>query len=154
MVVSFHLQNPVLTRIVCNQYNKIMNAVCDTQNYIHVLVFLSPPRGFDNVVFHQLGRDSWCSWSHRAAMPQFSELSVLLSVHLSILLPPRFHKHSLSSRPSTHSCHNCTTHSLCRWSRHVYHTHGRHTHSTLQTPTSLGDCRYTCHSDRSLFHCI
>lgn len=41
-------------------------------------------------------------------------------------------------------------HYLCRWSRRAYHTLGRHTHSTLRTPTSLGDCRYTYHNDRNL----
>lgn len=33
---------------------------------------------------------------------------------LSTLLPPRFRMRFPSSRPSTHSCRKCTTHSLCR----------------------------------------
>ena len=41
---------------------------------------------------------------------------------------------------------------LCRWGRRVCRTLGHHTHSTLQTPTSLGESRYIGHSDKSLQH--
>lgn len=40
---SFHLQNPVLIRLICNQYNKIMNAVSDMQNLVHGYICLFPP---------------------------------------------------------------------------------------------------------------
>lgn len=39
---------------------------------------------------------------------------------------------------------------LCRWGRRVCRTLGHHTHSTLQTPTSLGENRYIGHSDKNL----
>lgn len=44
--------------------------------------------------------------------PVSSSSSSSSSSSLSTLLLPRFRKRSLSSRPSTHSCHNCTVHSL------------------------------------------
>lgn len=56
MFVSFHLQNPVLIRIICNQYIKIMNAVSDTQSYICVYAcLLPPPVVFQAVMFYRPG---------------------------------------------------------------------------------------------------
>lgn len=71
---------------------------------------------------------------------------------VSIQFPPRSHRRSPSSHPSSHSCRSCTSHSLCRWVRRAYHTLCRHTHSNPQRPTNPEEIqsRYTGHSDTTL----
>lgn len=43
MVGCLHLQNPVLMRLICNQYNKKMNTDSDMQNLVHIYICLFPP---------------------------------------------------------------------------------------------------------------